>query len=124
MTPTRLTEWFFGRDRNVHTAVKPKISFVVIVYDMPRQAENTLLSLCAGYQDGADPDDYEVIVVENASQRNLPPELVDSLPDNYHYFLRHTDETSPVNAINYGAEQARGEQCDQQDEAFNHLLST
>ncbi|MEM1113457.1 MAG: glycosyltransferase [Pseudomonadota bacterium] len=105
----RLTEWIRSREGNEAQPSRPKISFVVIVYDMPRQAENTLLSLCSGYQYGANVSDYEVIVVENESPRTLSPELVDSLPENYFYYLRANAETSPVFAINFGAERARGD---------------
>jgi glycosyltransferase involved in cell wall biosynthesis len=105
----RLTNWFFGKDDSTSEAARPLISFVVVVYRMPRQAENTLLSLCSGYQDGAHLSEYEVIVVENESSHNLSPELVASLPANYHYHLRENPESSPVQAINYGAAQAKGQ---------------
>ncbi len=44
---------------------------MVIVYDMPRQAMNTLYSLSRDYQRDVDDVAYEVIVVENLSRRNL-----------------------------------------------------
>ena len=49
----------------------PALSLVVIVYDMPMQAEKTLYSLTADYQQGVEASDYEVIVVENESANNL-----------------------------------------------------
>jgi len=43
------------------------VSFVVVVYDMPLQAQNTVRSLLPDYQRGACPEDYEVVIVENES---------------------------------------------------------
>ena len=59
---------------------RPVVSFVVIVYDMPLQAEKTLQSLTPQYQDGVSERDYEVIVVENESARNLNPDFLRTLP--------------------------------------------
>ncbi|WP_051230137.1 glycosyltransferase [Haliea salexigens] len=85
------------------------VSFVVIVYDMPLQAENTVRSLLPGYQLGVSGDEYEVIVVENASANTMRPEFLQGLPASVRYFLRENPESSPARAINFGAEQARGE---------------
>lgn len=86
----------------------PIISFVVIVYDMPTQAENTLISLTSEYQLGVGVDDYEVIIVENESAHNLRREFVESLPGNFSYHLRVESEPTPVQAINFGARLSRG----------------
>ena len=64
------------------------MSIIVIGYDMALQLENTLKSLSATYQQGVLPSDYEVIVVENASENVLDPAVVDSLPSNFFYQLR------------------------------------
>ena len=80
----------------------PIVSIVVIVYDMPRQAENTLYSLSADYQRGVSASDYEVIVVENESSNNLAASCVASLPKNFSYHLRAEREPTPVHAINHG----------------------
>ncbi|MEZ5436418.1 MAG: hypothetical protein R3E67_07915 [Pseudomonadales bacterium] len=47
---------------------KPKLSFVVVVYNMPRQAMNTLYSLSARHQRNIVESDYEIIVIENSSK--------------------------------------------------------
>ena len=86
----------------------PAVSIVVVVYDMAKQAENTLNSLSPDYQQGVSTADYEVIVVENASPRPMQPEFVASLPDNFRYFLRQESEPTPVHAINFGARESRG----------------
>ncbi len=78
----------------------PKVSVIVIAYRMPGQLENTLLSLAPDYQRGVNEQDYEVIVMENSSDDNLPPEKVAALPDNFHYCLREEASATPVYAVN------------------------
>jgi glycosyltransferase involved in cell wall biosynthesis len=76
---------------------------------MRRQALNTLYSLSAVYQRNINLDDYEVIVVENASDENLDPNEIAALDGNFNYFLRNETEVSPAPAINFALEQCRGE---------------
>lgn len=86
----------------------PLLSIIVIAYNMPRQALNTLISLGTGYQEGVEKDDYEVIVVENRSQRNMDAAAISTLQGNFRYFLRDEPGVSPAAAINFGFAQARG----------------
>lgn len=86
----------------------PALSLVVIVYNMPMQAEKTLYSLTAEYQQGVKASDYEVIVVENESTNNLDRAFVSNLPDNFSYHLRAEREPTPVHAINHGVGISRG----------------
>lgn len=86
----------------------PLLSIIVIAYNMPRQAMNTLLSLRQGYQEGVSAHEYEVILVENRSTNNMNPEDLATLPDNFRYFLRDDPGVSPAAAINFGFSQARG----------------
>lgn len=86
----------------------PRLSIVVIVYKMPDQAEKTLYSLSPEYQQGVSESDYEVIVVENHSDRLLGEQRAVQYASNVRYFHRHETLRSPVNAINFGAEQATG----------------
>ncbi|CBL43700.1 conserved hypothetical protein [gamma proteobacterium HdN1] len=86
----------------------PLLSIIVIVYDMPRQAMNTLMSLSAGYQLGVDATQYEVIVVENSSANLIPPTEIRSLPSNFQYYCRDNLGVSPASAINFAALNARG----------------
>jgi glycosyltransferase involved in cell wall biosynthesis len=78
----------------------PKISVIVIAYNMAAQLEKTLQTLAPSFQRGVTTDDYEVIVVENSSQDNLRADKVANLPDNFHYWLRDESAVSPVYAIN------------------------
>ncbi|MFQ3325229.1 MAG: glycosyltransferase involved in cell wall biosynthesis [Pseudomonadales bacterium] len=87
----------------------PLLSIIVIVYDMPEQAWNTLLSLTPTYQRNVDQQQYEVIVVENRSKNCIPAERVRSLPDNFVYINREENGISPAKAINEGLKQCRGQ---------------
>ncbi len=87
---------------------KLHLSIVLIVYKMPDQAEKTLLSLSPSYQRGVKAGDYEVIVVENNSDRLLGAERATRHASNVRYFHRQETQRTPVHAINFGAAQARG----------------
>jgi hypothetical protein len=87
---------------------KPLISIVLIVYKMPAQAEKTLYSLSVGYQRGVSEQDYEVIVVENASSAELGRERACQYGGNVRYFHREETLPSPVPAVNFGAAEAAG----------------
>ena len=80
---------------------RPKLSIVVIVYKMPDQAEKTLLSLSPAYQQGVREKDYEVIVVENHSDRLLGAARACQHASNVRYYHRQESQRSPVNAINF-----------------------
>ena len=83
-------------------------SFVLIAYNMPAQAENTIRSLLPDYQRGVRLEDYEVLVIENESANNISPDFLKTLPYNFSYHLRQETQPTPIHAINYGLEQARG----------------
>lgn len=86
----------------------PVVSFVLIVYDMPRQAENTARSLLTDYQRGATAADYEVVIVENESGNHMDPDFIRRLPGNFTYHLRKETRPTPIHAINFGIGQSRG----------------
>ncbi len=90
-----------------HLDGAPRLSVIVIVYRMPRQAMNTLRSLAAGYQRGVTPADYEVLVVENESAEMLDAAAVAALGPQFRYYARREVEPTPVHAINYAASLAR-----------------
>jgi hypothetical protein len=90
-----------------HAPKAPKVSIVLVVYDMPRQAENTVHSLSTRFQRGVRADDYEVIVVENRSGRMLGRDRAVALGGNVRYFERDDKGMSPAPALNFGIAQAR-----------------
>ncbi len=85
----------------------PKISILLIAYNMRRQAMNTLYSLSARYQRNISIHDYEVVVVENRSNHCLDPETIKQILPNSQYFLREEKGVSPVHAINFGFQKCR-----------------
>lgn len=88
---------------------RPLLSLIVIVYKMPEQAARTLTTLTTQYQRDVTEAEYEVIVVENRSDRMIPRRVRRSLPDNFRYFDRAESGVSPAHAINFGSDHATGE---------------
>ena len=87
----------------------PDLSVVVVVYNIPREAERALYSLSAAYQRHIAPDAYEVIVVDNGSSPAFDRAVLDRLKG--HFRLVRVDDAppSPAKAINLGLAAARGE---------------
>ena len=102
---------YLGRRRTAgdRENAAPAISIVLILYDMPGQARNTIRSLLPDYQLDVSPGDYEVIIVENESDNMLPQGFIHSLPSNFRYHSRTETGTSPVYAVQFGAALARGD---------------
>src|SRR5947199_2379266 len=88
---------------------KPDISVVVVIYNIPREAPRTLLSLSAAYQRHIHPDDYEVIVVDNGSTPPLDPKLLEELAGNFRLIRIDPAPPSPAHAVNRGIAEAKGE---------------
>lgn len=88
--------------------MKPSISVVIVVFDMPHQAMNTIRSFTVPYQRNVAASDYEVIVVENESANLLGQANAVSAGPNVRYFLRPNEGHSPVPALEFGISQARG----------------
>lgn len=89
-----------------------RLSIIICVCNMAREAPRTILSACAPYQKGVDPEDYEVIVVDNGSDVpfELPDEVARSLSPRPRIFRYGGRQPSPVFALNWAATTlARGE---------------
>ncbi len=91
------------------TESKPLLSVIVVAYDMPRQALNTLYSLSTDYQRDVAAEEYEVLVLENRSENLIDSSAVAALSGNFEYRLREETKPTPIYAINEGLEAARGE---------------
>lgn len=90
--------------------VAPKLSVILCVYNMPREAPRTILSALPNHQQGIAPEDYEVIVVDNGSSSPIEEQFISALP-NVVTYVRYPHATkSPVHAMNWAAtEIATGE---------------
>jgi glycosyltransferase involved in cell wall biosynthesis len=87
----------------------PKLSVVVVTYDMAREFPRTLRSLAPGYQRDIKMSDYEVIVVDNGSPDPVADAALAAFPGNLR-FLRCADAPpSPARAANTGIATARAE---------------
>lgn len=95
--------WFRGVER------KPDVSVVVVVYNMAREAPRTLYSLSAAYQRDIEPDNYEVIVVDNGSNPPLDSTAVEGLAGNFRLIRIENALPSPAQAANRGLAEARGD---------------
>ena len=87
----------------------PIVSFVMVVYDMPDQAQNTVKSLLTHYQVGVSDQDYEVIIVENESKNPMNKAFIEALPNNFYYYLRQEARPTPIYAIEFGVSKTSGE---------------
>lgn len=95
--------------RQMEPCAPPKLSVIVVGYNMARELPRTIRSLSPQMQRGIDSRDYEVILIDNGSTRPADEaELRRYLPDLVMHRL--ADATvSPVHAINFGLTLARGE---------------
>jgi len=87
--------------------VTPKLSFLVVIWRMSRQAENTLISLSVPFQRNVSAEDYEVVVVENPSDDLLGEDRARACGPNVRYFLRGEVSQTPVHALNFAFDQSR-----------------
>lgn len=87
----------------------PRVSLVVIAYNMARELPRTLQSLSPACQRDVDADAYEVIVVDNGSTVPFDEELCRRLCPNADIHVMRDARPSPVAAINHGLSLARGE---------------
>ena len=89
---------------------RPKLSVIICVYDMSREAPRTILSAGEPYQKDVLEGEYEVIVVDNGSRRKLPPDVTANLPAGVSLVDMPDPQPSPAFAMNWAArELARGD---------------
>ncbi|HIE06811.1 MAG TPA: glycosyltransferase family 2 protein [Desulfarculaceae bacterium] len=86
----------------------PLLSIIVVFFNMAREAERTLYTLSSGYQKDVNPEQYEVIVIDNGSSEPLTRENVESFGSNFHYLFNDTESSSPVAIINESVAHCRG----------------
>ncbi|MEQ5833675.1 glycosyltransferase family 2 protein [Marinobacter sp. NFXS9] len=97
---------WFQRGRKVQ---RPKLSFVVIAYNMQREALRTVESLSRRYQKGSEGIEYEVVVVDNGSAQPLDLSAVGDIGVPLRLIRRDQARVSPADAINIGVAHTSGE---------------
>lgn len=87
---------------------EPRLSVIVIEFNMAREIARTILSLSPKVQRGIDRDEYEIILVDNGSSR--PSDHTALLDCGANLTFHRMDEAlpSPVRAVNAGLRLARG----------------
>ncbi|HUB47158.1 MAG TPA: class I SAM-dependent methyltransferase [Acetobacteraceae bacterium] len=86
----------------------PKVSLIVIGYNMPRELPRTIRSLSPAMQRGIDPGDYEIILIDNGSTRPADADHLHALLPGLVFYRMQNPTVSPVPAINFGLSVARG----------------
>jgi glycosyltransferase involved in cell wall biosynthesis len=77
---------------------RPKLSVVVVCYEMAAQIKNTLRSLLPPYQRGVETSDYEIILVDNGSAKILDDETR-TISSNLQYIYIPPNKSSPNPAL-------------------------
>jgi len=79
---------------------QPLFSVIIIAYNMAREVPRVVQSFLPGYQQGVEPDDIEIIVMENGSSVPIPQDIVNSWPKNVRYINVTDPKPSPAQALN------------------------
>jgi len=86
----------------------PKLSVVVVCYEMAAQIKNTLHSLLPPYQRNVSIDEYEIILIDNGSAKMLQEPTRKISPNlNYVYLSPGEASPSPAAAMNRGVALSR-----------------
>jgi len=74
---------------------------------MQREAARTLYSLSDKYQRNVSVDEWEVIVIDNGSNKPVSKSFVESFGINFRYYYNSTHSVSPVSAVNIGVKMSK-----------------
>jgi glycosyltransferase involved in cell wall biosynthesis len=87
----------------------PRLSVIVIGYNMARELPRTIRSLSPAMQRDIDADDYEIIVVDNGSTKPFDQAECRQWGGNISFHTIADAPPSPALAINHGLSLARGD---------------
>ena len=85
----------------------PKISIIIICYNMRREVPRTVQSFLPPYQQGVEAGDVEVIVLENGSPDPLWESTIAEWGSSVRYVNVPNPSPSPADALNLGVKLAR-----------------
>ena len=86
----------------------PKISIVMVAYNMAREIPRTILSYSTRMQKWVNEKDYEIIVVDNGSYQPFDESLCRQYASNISFIYMDNPTHSPCQAINQGLAAAKG----------------
>ena len=87
---------------------RPILSVVVVSYNIKRELPRTLYSLSSKYQLNVNPNDYEVIIVDNGSEYEIQNKEISIFGKQFKYLKCNIPDPSPINAINFGIKISKG----------------
>lgn len=79
-----------------------RLTIIVVVHRMARQAANCIWSLTADRQQNVSAADYKIVVIENESDDVLGKDAAESMGANVHWFLSKARTQTPVFALGRG----------------------
>ncbi len=85
----------------------PKISVILVCYDMAREVPRTVQSFLAPYQRKMAPEDIEILVLENGSNTPIPQSIRNEWGPMVRYINVPNPSSSPASALNLGVRMAR-----------------
>jgi glycosyltransferase involved in cell wall biosynthesis len=97
------------RQAHAEPSTPPKLSVVVVGYNMARELPRTIRSLSPAMQRGIHPRDYEVILIDNGSTQPADEAELSRVLPNLVIHRLASATVSPVPAINLGLTLARGD---------------
>ncbi len=83
-----------------------KLSVIVVMHNMRREAERTLHSLTPAYQRGAREDEFEVIVIDSGSSEPLDSDWVCAFGANFRHYVIQPEHPTPIEALQWGVDKA------------------
>jgi len=87
----------------------PRLSIVVVSYNIERELTRTLYTLSPSYQRDIAREDYQVIVIDNGSRKPPATEDFAELGIDLEIIYADNPSCSPSSAVNQGIKLARGE---------------
>lgn len=88
---------------------KPRLSLIIIAFDMARELPRTIQSLSPDHQRGVTVDDYELVLVDNGSPESVPFEQLSRWGARIREAAPPRRSASPAGAINAGLEAAEAD---------------
>ncbi|MEM8493475.1 MAG: glycosyltransferase [Pseudomonadota bacterium] len=86
-----------------------RLSIIVVAYDMPRELPRCIQSLAPAYQTNVDPQEYEVLVLDNGSPTAINQDGLAQTDLNLRVVEVPEPSVSPAVAVNLGLQLAVGE---------------